>query len=745
MVAAGVLDSGWQVRRALLVPSALKEKRNSRKIACELTGTKSVDESKTSMTNRIYYTIKPFIPRKLRLLARRSFARRKLARFKNVWPIDPNSARPPVGWPGWPGKKDFALILTHDVEGQRGLERVRQLADVELSMGFRSSFNFVPEGDYRTPDELRTSLTKDGFEVGVHDWKHDGKLFRSRSNFDKGCPRINKWLKDWDAVGFRGGFMIRNLSWIGELDIQYDASTFDTDPFEPMPNGAGTIFPYWIPRAKGGGYVELPYSLPQDSTLFFLLGEKSPEIWMRKLEWVAENGGMALINVHPDYTYFGGGAVEFGQFPVQHYVDLLDFAKTRFGDRFWHATPREVSKYCESFRPLRAQDRPKRVCVVGYTFYEFDNRVRRYAEALAERGDKVEVVALRRGIEDEAPKVIKGVTSYTLQHRAKNEKSKLAYFFRLARFLISSGFFLARASRQNPYDVIHVHNVPDFLVFATLIPKLKGSKVILDIHDLVPEFYASKFSVAETSRIVTTLKLIEKWACNFADHVIISNHLWHEKITARSVHPSRCSTYINNVDMDLFYPRMRTRQDNKFIIFFPGGLQWHQGLDIAIRAFHIIAEKAPMAELHICGEGDQLPALKALVKDLGLEHRVLFSPLRPVKEIPQLMADSDLGVVPKRANSFGNEAYSTKIMEFMAQGVPLVVSRTQIDSYYFNDQVVRFFESGNIEDLADGMLTLIRSRALRESLTKNGLEYAAKNSWASQKINYLSLVDSLTA
>src|SRR5690606_27578977 len=113
----------------------------------------------------------------------------------------------------------------------------------------------------------------------------------------------------WKAVGFRSGIMLRQLDWIHDLDVVYDASTFDTDPFEPQPEGSHTIFPFRIPpggEERGGGYVELSYTLPQDSTLFLLLGEETPEIWMRKLDWIASRGGLALVNIHPDYIHFSG-------------------------------------------------------------------------------------------------------------------------------------------------------------------------------------------------------------------------------------------------------------------------------------------------------------------------------------------------------------------------------------------------------------------------------------------------------
>jgi hypothetical protein len=235
--------------------------------------------------------------------------------------------------------------LTHDVEAQRGVDRVKQLAAVEMALGFRSSFNFIPEGPYQVSAELRQWLVERGFEVGVHDHAHDGKLYQSRSRFLASAERINHFLKDWSAVGFRSGFMFHNLEWIKDLNVLYDSSTFDTDPFEPQPQGVKTIFPFWVEGREGRGYVELPYTLVQDSTLFVMLEEKSNEIWKRKLDWIASRGGMALLNVHPDYVAFENQAAGPDEFPVAHYAEFLTWVRAAYGDKYWHTLPRDVAEF----------------------------------------------------------------------------------------------------------------------------------------------------------------------------------------------------------------------------------------------------------------------------------------------------------------------------------------------------------------------------------------------------------------
>jgi hypothetical protein len=298
----------------------------------------------------MYFFVKPAIPRRLRYWLRRFLAWRTLRRTTN-WPINPGTEAPPSNWSGWPDNKKFAVVLTHDVEGKAGLDLCPQLAKLEMSLGFRSSFNFVPEGEYRVSREFLESLVRQGFEVGVHDLHHDGSLFQSREDFIAQAEKINRYLAEWGAVGFRAGFMFHDLNWLHHLNTSYDSSTFDVDPFEPQPDGAHTIFPFWVEGPRSQGYIELPYTLAQDSTLFLLLRERSIAIWKRKLDWIAERGGMVLLNVHPDYMTFDRSRESWGAYPASYYAELLEYVKQRYDGDYWQALPREVAEYCATFKP----------------------------------------------------------------------------------------------------------------------------------------------------------------------------------------------------------------------------------------------------------------------------------------------------------------------------------------------------------------------------------------------------------
>lgn len=293
---------------------------------------------------RIYYQLKPYMPAGFRMALRQIYARRLRVKHEHDWPIDDFAGQKPTGWQGWPGGKDFAVVLTHDVESAKGVNQCEQLAELEMLFGFRSSFNFVPE-KYQTPGKLRDFLIGAGFEIGVHGLKHDGKLYQSRELFQKKAKRINHYLNEWKAVGFRSPLMHHNLEWIHDLDIEYDASTFDTDPFEPQPTGVGTIFPFWKRGQNGSGYVELPYTLPQDSSLFLVLQEKDIKIWKKKLSWIAARGGMVLLIVHPDYMNFSASENSSITYPASFYEEFLRHLSESYAGKYWHALPREVANY----------------------------------------------------------------------------------------------------------------------------------------------------------------------------------------------------------------------------------------------------------------------------------------------------------------------------------------------------------------------------------------------------------------
>ena len=226
----------------------------------------------------------------------------------------------------------------------------------------------------------------------------------------------------------------------------------------------------------------------------------------------------------------------------------------------------------------------------------------------------------------------------------------------------------------------------------------------------------------------------------------MANHIWQERLLSRSLESGKCTVILNSPDRSIFKKQTgRLARQERFSLLYPGSINWHQGLDLAIRAFGRIASRVPHADFHIYGEGPLKQDLVTLVKQLNLEKRVLFHKPVALREMARIIEAADLGIVPKRSDNFGNEAFSTKILEFMAVGVPVLVADTLVDKYYFDDSVVRFFEAGNEQDLASCMLELIQNPDKRRLQAEQATRFIDKNDWTSRKHEYLDLVDGMVA
>ena len=299
-------------------------------------------------SSKTYYVLKPLIPRRLQILLRRRRAKSVRSSFPH-WPIEEKlenlkrdifkssirtSNEIPFIW-FWPHGMRFAFVITHDVETQKGPGNIERICEIERKYGFRSSWNFVPER-YSVDSGILNRLATDGFEVGIHGLKHDGKLFDSRKIFDKRMKKIKKYAIEWDAVGFRSPATHRNPDWMMNIPFEYDSSFPDTDPYEPQPGGCLSIFPFFI-----GNLVELPITLAQDHTLFKILGYKDISIWKQKIDWIEKMNGMALVIVHPDYMRPDGCRRKESRYPIEYYEELLQHVKNE--DNCWHVLPREVA------------------------------------------------------------------------------------------------------------------------------------------------------------------------------------------------------------------------------------------------------------------------------------------------------------------------------------------------------------------------------------------------------------------
>jgi len=754
----------------------------------------------------LYYRLKPFLPWRLRMAGRRWHARRILKRCGDVWPIDPAAGRKPEGWPGWPDGKQFAFVLTHDVEGPAGLANVRALAELEMSLGFRSCFNFIPEGPYRVPPELRAWLVEKGFEVGVHDLHHDGRLYRNREYFRRCAQKINGYLAEWNAVGFRPGFMLRHLDWLHDLNILYDSSTFDTDPFEPQPDGVGTIFPFWVgrgdlrdhrpktldhrpesvdqgpesgdhrpktidQRAGGGeeggerggcaGYVELPYTLPQDSTLFLVLREKSPDIWLRKLDWVAQHGGMVLLNTHPDYVDFGSGKARSDTYPISYYRSFLENVRSRYSHTYWNAVPRQVARHVRDALPIPCRghvgwplDRHalqgKRAAVLLYSYYPSDPRPRRAAEALVEAGMELDLICLRENDSALKREVVNGVNVLRLPFRRRRE-SKLTYVRQYTVFFLACAAVLTARVRKKRYDLVHVHNMPDFLVFGALVPKLFGAKVILDLHDPMPELMQCIYNLPENHFLVRWLMRLEKQSIAFAHFVLTPNIAFRNLFVSRGCPPDKIDIVMNSPQSEIFDPakylaveRVAVNVRQPFRVMYHGLIAERHGLDTAIEALARVSSQIPFIELHIFGgRTPYMDLIEEMVERLGLQRCVCYHGYKPQEAIAQAIMSVNVGIIPNRRSSFTEINMPTRIFEYLAMGKPVIAPDTKGIRDYFQDGQLVFFEPGNAQDLARAILWTHEHPEAVCEMVRRGREVYGQHLWPTEKERFVGLVANL--
>lgn len=730
--------------------------------------------------NRLYYSIKPFLPRSAGLALRSWSARRKRERVMDTWPIMPGSERPPTGWSGWPEGKQFALVLTHDVEGQAGLDQCRKLMELEIQLGFRSCFNFVPLGEYRVSCALRKELVANGFEVGVHDLYHNGKLFLTRREFSRNAPVINQYIADWGASGFRSGFMFHNLDWLHDLKIEYDSSTFDTDPFEPQPCGQHTIFPFPVhrppaafPGAKSrssfsshqttlgtmSGYVELPYTLPQDSTLFLLLRERHPDIWFKKVDWIAKHGGMALIDTHPDYMAMDGKVAKEWQYPVSHYERFLEYVRSRYAGAYWHAKSKEVAQwhtamrraYEGNARGTTEREKPlakRKAAVLLFSYYPGDARPRREAEVLAAKGMQVDLICLRERGTEAKEETINGVNVRRVPLRRRRD-SRLNYILQYGSFISLCGALLAYRSLRRRYDLIHVHNMPDVLVFSALVPKLLGARIILDLHDPMPELMMTIFKLPEGSLAVRLLKFLEGLSMRFADKVITVNRACERLFHSRSCRKEKLHVLMNAPDENIFGFRRfqksdKPSDDKPFVIMYHGSIVERNGLDRAVEAFLIARKTIPNAEFRIYGVStDFLETVLASVRNKGVNGAIRYlGPLR-MELVVKAIEECHVGIIPNRQSIFARINTPIRIFEYLSRGKPVIAPDTPGISDYFSSADLVMFELGSVEDMARKINYVYSCQEEVGEIVQRGQEIYLAHSWGRQKGGFVSLVGEL--
>jgi hypothetical protein len=240
--------------------------------------------------------------------------------------------RTPFIW-FWPRGYTSCAIVTHDVEDRLGRDFCARLMEVDESFGIRSAFQVVPEKNYDVSKSFRESITARGFEVNVHDLKHDGRLYAEHAEFQRRAARINSYIREFDAQGFRSGILYRNADWFDAFEFSYDMSLPNVAHLDPQRGGCCTVMPFFI-----GKIVELPLTCTQDYTLFQILGDYSINLWKKQIALVRKNYGLISFIAHPDYLLEPRA--------LDTYKTLLEFlAGLRTQDRLWTALPRDVANW----------------------------------------------------------------------------------------------------------------------------------------------------------------------------------------------------------------------------------------------------------------------------------------------------------------------------------------------------------------------------------------------------------------
>ena len=388
----------------------------------------------------------------------------------------------------------------------------------------------------------------------------------------------------------------------------------------------------------------------------------------------------------------------------------------------------------------------KAICVVVQNDYEFDIRVRRKAEALVAAGYSVDALALR-GPGKQKTYVLAGVNVRTIALN-KNRGSLARYGFEYLTFFF---WVLVRLTVQMPrrrYVCIDINTLPDFLVFASLLARCMGAKVILDMHEITPEFYISKYGIAENSWLVRFLKYVEKISFDFADHVITINDPIQSLLIGRGMSLTKSTVITNSVDEVILTSSTRSSVPEpvawiKFVMMYHGTLTSLYGLDIAIEAFALAVTELPGAELWILGSGPEESALVELTRERGLESLVKFIGRVAPNEVRGWLERCDVGILPLRRDIFLEYASPNKLPEYIVMSKPVIVSRLKAIRYYFSEDALAYFEPNSPKDLAKQMVRLYRDIRLRASLAATASQEYAPIRWEVMKQRYLRLIEDI--
>lgn len=383
--------------------------------------------------------------------------------------------------------------------------------------------------------------------------------------------------------------------------------------------------------------------------------------------------------------------------------------------------------------------------------YDGDIRVRRKAEALIEAGYEVDVLALRDDSRPTEEYDLHGVRVHTVS-LGKKRGSLGRYIFEYFAFLLWARRKLNQLMPLRRYSVVDVNNLPDFLVFAARRARSAGARIVLDMHEITPEFFMSKYGVGAGHPLVRLMRWLEKVSVRFADHVITINDPLRDVLISRGLRKANSTIIMNAVDEALFEAGLKippsglaaTLPQPTFLMMYHGTLTQIYGLDIALRAFALAHREMPGAEFWVLGGGTEKEPLAALARELGVDSQFrLLGSVKP-DQIPSILQRCDIGVLATRRDVFLDLSFSNKLSEYIIMGKAVISSSLRTIRHYFTEDALAFFQPNDPSALAGQMIRLYRDPALRGRLAARARDEYLSINWAVMKRRYLDLMDSLS-
>jgi glycosyltransferase involved in cell wall biosynthesis len=381
-----------------------------------------------------------------------------------------------------------------------------------------------------------------------------------------------------------------------------------------------------------------------------------------------------------------------------------------------------------------------------FSFYPNDPRPRRALEAMVQQGMLVDLICLRG--EGSPAREVQGSVEVFRIPLKRRRGGILGYLYQYAAFILISSLIFAWRSLTHRYDLIHVHNMPDILVLSTLVPKMLGAKVILDLHDPMPELMMTIFKLDKDSWSVGFLRRIEKWSIARANIVVTVSVTFKRVFSARSCTPEKVEVVMNSPDGEIFPLRTPTTPDyasrKPFVIMYHGSLVERNGLDLGVEALALAREALPQAELRIYGESTPfLDRVMEMAKSKGLQESVHYLGPRRLEDLVGEIDGCDVGIIPNHRNSFTDINTPTRIFEYLALGKPAIAPRTSgIQDYFSSDSLV-FFKSGDAQDMARSIEYVFSHPAEATEIVRRGQEVFREHSWQKERHRLIGVVSGL--